>query len=74
MQLKVIVFNWSSVSFPTAMNGELDTFWYRAAVMRQPLKEQKLLEYVIDGPMLPNEAASNPAGASIACLLTDWLS
>lgn len=32
-----------------------------------------LLEYEIDGSVLPNEAASNPAGESIACLLTGWL-
>lgn len=41
--------------------------------MGLPFNMQRLLEYLIDGYALPNEAASNPAGASVACLLTDWL-
>lgn len=74
MQWKVIVFNWSSVCFPTAINEDRNTFLCRTAVMGLPFSVQRLLEYLIDGYVLPNEAACNPAGASIACLLTDWMS
>lgn len=74
MQLKVIVFNWSFVGFPAAVDREQNTFRYRFVMMWVQCKQRRPLEYVIDVFVKTSEATCKPAGASVACLLPDWLS